>query len=377
MDEIKGLSIDSLLTEEESAALFEQAPGDGRAPEENENEHAEETAPTDEKGQSPEEVGNENEKVEVHEDAVPDGGGTSPERFYTSIAKALKEDGIFTDLDDERLESVRSNEDFGELFEEQVRARLDETQKRIYDALNDGVQPDSIKSYEQTISYLDGITDEMLGGEGDEAESLRTQVLYNDLVNRGYSQDRANREVRKSKTAGTDVEDAKDALESLRSFYKGAYQKVRDEARKRHDDSVEAQKRASADFRKMMLEDDNMLGDTVIDKKTMRKAYDAVNKPAYKDPDSGALLTEVQRFQKENPLEFLRQVGLWYVLTDGGRDLAGIAKGEARKARHEAIKDLQKKLAGSSVNPDGSLRLLNGEGGTGKDMLLDDGWKIG
>jgi len=85
----------------------------------------------------------------------------------------LKEEGIFPDLDDEAIDKIVEPEDFRELVEKQIQAGLDEAQKRIFDALNSGVEPNVIKQYENTIGYLNGITDEQLNDETDKGETLR------------------------------------------------------------------------------------------------------------------------------------------------------------------------------------------------------------
>ena len=48
----------------------------------------------------PESVGSGKDDKEVKEDTTLKGSGSSPNNFYSSIAKALKEEGIFPDLDD-------------------------------------------------------------------------------------------------------------------------------------------------------------------------------------------------------------------------------------------------------------------------------------
>lgn len=155
---------------------------------------------------TPESVGSGKENTEEKEDTTPKGSGTSPKNFYSSIAKALKEEGIFPDLDDEGLSKVKEPEDFRDLIEQQIKAGLDERQKRIDEALSAGVEPTEIKKYENTINYLDSIKEENISDEGDEGEKLRKNLIYQDFINRGYSKERAAREVQKSFNAGTDID---------------------------------------------------------------------------------------------------------------------------------------------------------------------------
>lgn len=371
--------IGGILSEDEANKLFEEMTQeeetDSQEPEtdtekENEPELAEAEEPD---GESPEKVG---EEDEAEENAIPQTGDGSSPNVYSSIASALKEDGIFPDFDDKELNDVTTPEAFAELFEKAITARLDERQKRIDSALGNGVQPDTIRMYEQTLQYLGSINEEVLSAEGDEGENLRKQLIYNDLINRGYSQEKAQKEIEKSFKSGSDIEDAKDALAALNKFYSDGYKKVQDDARKQTEQARESQKKQAEDFRKLVLENEVGLGDTKLDKRTRQKVFDAVSKPIYKDPDTGKLLTAVQKFQKEKPLEFLKQLGMWYVLTDGGKSMDGFTKEKIRAEKNKGIKELERKINSSSINPDGSLRYTSGASGN-SDPLLSDGWKVG
>ena len=363
--------IGGILTEEEANKLFEEV-SEKTTQQPNETETENKPAEEEETAQTPEKVGEE----ETEGNAVPNEGGGSSPNVFSSIANALKEDGIFPDFEDKELEAVKTPEDFAELFEKAITARLDERQKRIDSALGNGVQPDTVRMYEQTLQYLGSINEEVLSAEGEEGENLRKQIIYNDLINRGYTEDKARKELEKSFKSGSDIDDAKDALEALTKFYQTGYENVQKEAEKRASSAKEEQKKQADNFRKMVLEDEVKLGETVLDKKTCQKVFDAVSKPVYKDPDTGRLLTAVQQFQKEKPLEFLKQLGMWYVLTDGGKNSAGLTTAQVRAEKHKAIKDLERKLNTSALNKDGSLRYVSGAT-VENDPLLSDGWKIG
>lgn len=373
-----GFDIGGILSEEEADKLFEEqaeaSAEQEKTPDENtekENEPAEE----EEETQSPEKVGAEEENENGSNAIVQEGDGSSPS-IYSSIASALKNDGIFPDFEDSELDAVKTPEDFAELFEKAITARLNERQKRIDSALGNGVQPDTVRMYEQTLQYLGSINEEVLSAEGEEGENLRKQIIYNDLINRGYTEDKARKELEKSFKSGSDIDDAKDALEALTKFYQTGYENVQKEAKKQAESFKEEQKKQADGFKKMILEDEVKLGETVLDKKTCQRVYDAVSKPVYKDPDTGKLLTAVQKFQKEKPLEFLKQLGMWFVLTDGGKNTEGFTKERVRSETNKAIKELGRKINSSALNKDGSLRYVSG--GTGdSDPLLSDGWKVG
>ena len=363
-----------LLSAEEAEKLFEETqeqPAEVEPAEKETDNLTEEEEVT----QAPESVGQEENNDETETDAVKTKGDGSSPQFYSSIAEALKNDGIFPDFDDETIEACKSPEDFAELFEKAITARLDERQKRIDAALGNGVEPDQVRMYEQTLQYLDSITEENLKDEGEQGENLRKQLIYNDLINRGYSQEKANREIEKSFKSGSDIDDARDALSALNKFYKDGYDKVQKEAKAQADAAKEAQKENESNFRKLVLENEIVLGDTKLDKKTRQRVFDAVSKPVYKDPETGQLLTQVQKFQKDNPLEFLKQLGMWFVLTEGGKNANGFVKEQVRAEKNKGIKELERKINASALDADGSLRFMSGAQ-IDNESLLSDGWSV-
>lgn len=370
-----GFDIGGILSEEEANKLFEEQEQEDTSATENETENV----PAEElqENAEPEEVGS--EESEEEEDAVNlNGDGSSP-NVYSSIANALKEDGIFPDFDDSELESIETPDDFAELIERTVSSRLDERQRRIEAALNNGVDSDTVNNYEQSLQYLGSIDETALASEDDEGENLRKRLIYNDLINRGFSHERAMRSLEKSINAGSDVEDARDALESLKESYRRGYDEVLRNAAARAEQAKATQRRNADSYRRMILEDKMSFGDTVIDKKTAQRIYDVTSKPVYKDEKTGRVLTELQKFQAEKPLEFMKQIGMWYVLTDGGKDLSKIARKGVIAEKNKAIKELGNKLNSSSFGRDGSMKLLSNTSkkGSGQDPLLSDGWQIG
>lgn len=364
-----------LLTEEEAAMLTEEKPQE-QAPKEEQVDNTE-NKPAEEVEQPSESVGMEKNNDEPEGKAISQkGGGSSPTKFYSSIASALKNDGIFPDeFTDDEIEAVNSPEDFAEMFEKAIEKRMSESQQRIDKALRNGVEPDVVKNYEQTISYLSGISEDELNAEGEEGDGLRARLIYNDLINRGFSHEKALKEVDKSMKSGSDLEDAKDALAALTKFYSDSYRKIQKEAEDNAKAMREKQKKDSEAFKKMILDDELKIGDNNLDKRTRQQVYDAVSKPVYKDPNTGELLTQVQKFQRENPMEFLKQIGLWYVMTNGGKNVDGLVKEQVRAEKNKGIRELERKINSTSLGSDGSLRLMSGSQ-IEDDTLLTDGWEI-
>lgn len=97
---------------------------------------------------------------------------------------------------------------------------MDERYKRVDEALSAGVEPTQIQRYEQYIKALDNITEDNISAEDEAGENLRKNLIYQDCINKGFSQQKAMKMVERSIKAGTDIEDAKDALQDNKTFYK-------------------------------------------------------------------------------------------------------------------------------------------------------------
>ena len=307
--------------------------------------------------ESPESVGSEENKQEK-EDTTSEKNGTSPNNFYSSIAKALKEDGVLPDLDDETLDKATSAEDFAELIESQIQARFDEKQKRIDEALGVGVEPTAIQQYERTLDYLDSLTEDVISDESEKGETLRKQLIYQDFINRGYSKERATREVNKSFNAGSDIDDAKEALQSNKDYFKNNYDNLIKEAKDAEKQRLADQKKEAETLKKSILEDDKVFGELVVDKTQRKKIYDNISKPVYKDPDTGEMLTAIQKYEQDNHIDFMKYVGLVYTLTDGFKNLDGLIKGKVNKEMKKGLKNLENTLNNSTRNSDGSLNFV-------------------
>ena len=325
----------------------------------------------------PESVGSGKEDKQGKEDTSPDGTGTSPKKsnFYSSIASALKEDGIFQNLDDSKASEIKDAESFAQAIRDEVTAQLDERQKRIDEALNAGIEPSEINKYESTLSYLDSIKDENISDESEQGEQLRRRLIYNDFINRGYSKERAEREVKKSFDAGTDIEDAKESLKSNKEFFKNAYDSMINEAKKAEEDEVNERKKDAETLKKSILEEEKVFGDLQIDKATRNKAFEAISKPVYKDPETGELYTALQKYEMENRIDFLKNVGLIFTLTDGFKNLDGLIKGKVKKEVRKGLRELETTINNTSRTSDGNLKFASGVDDD-PESYIGKGWNL-
>lgn len=364
------LSLESILGADEIETLFDDEIVQETPPEEKETEkEIEETTEVVDSNnlfdETPESVGSEENEIEEKEGTKTEkGNGTSPKNdFYSSIANALKEEGIFPDLDDETISNTSTAEDFRELIDNQIKAGIDERNRRIDEALNAGIEPSEIKKYESTINYLDSISNDAISDESDRGELLRKQLIYQDFINRGYSKERAEREVNKSLSSGSDIEDAKEALASNKEFFSNKYNDLIEDARKEAKKEEQDRKDRAEKLRKSILEDKEVFGTVQVDKSTRQKVFDTISKPVYRDPETGEYFTAIQKYERENSTEFLKNVGLLFTLTDGFKSIDKLVKGQVRKEVKKGLRELENTLNNTARTSDGNLRFVSGVSG--------------
>lgn len=350
------------------------------APKEKEDKEIEKTTEEEEINpddlfDNPESVGSGKDNQEEEDTQSEKDKGTSPKtNFYSSIASALKEEGIFPDLDDDTLESIKTPEDFAEAVEKTVQARLDERQKRIDAALQADVEPDEVRRYEQTLANLDAIKEEYITDETEKGERLRKNLIYQDFRNRGYSEARAKREVEKSFNAGTDIEDAKEALESNREYFSTQYQDLIKEAQEEAKEEQRKIKEEAAQLKKSMLEDKEVFTGITLDKTTRQKAFENITKPVFKTED-GEYLTAIQKYEMDNPVEFRKYLSVLFTMTDGFKNIDGLVKGKVKKEVKQSLRELEHKLSSTARNSSGNPRYV---GGVEEDTesYIGKGWDL-
>lgn len=376
----RDLSLDNILTDEDISSLFEDDNIEETTSDETDDNKTKEDNKTtevnvDELFTEPESVGRENNNNEEQEDTNdPNDDGASP-NFFSSIAAALVDEGVFPDLNEDEISQIKGPEDFRDLIDRQIKSGIDEANQRVLEALNAGVEPTAIQNYERVLSYLDSIDDATLEDESEKGENLRKNIIYQDYINRGFSKERATKEVEKSFRAGTDIEDAKESLTGNKDFYKGQYNDLIKEGKEAEAKEAKKQKEQAEELKKSILTEKKVFGDIEIDKNTRQRVYDNVAKPIYKDPDSGEYLTAVQKYQREHPVEFSKNLGLLFTLTDGFKNIDTLVGGKVKKEVKKGLRELETKIRSTSSSTSGNLRFANG-GYNDKESVFSKNFEI-
>ena len=372
------LNFDNILNEDQIANLFEEGEETQETPpEQKENTENINKENSQENNQEPHindeettEVDAENlfdepegvsSKEKEKEDTNSEKVSTSPNKnFFSSVAKAFAEEGIFPDLNEDEIANINTAESFREIIDKQIQSQLSERQKRADEALNAGLEPDDIRKYENTLSYLEEVTDNKLEEETTEGEELRKRLIYQDYINRGFSQERATKEVKRSIDSGNDIEDAKEALNSNKEYFKSQYDKLLNDAKEEQKKYEQERKNQAEQLKKSIIEEKKVFGDIEVDKPTRQRIFDNLSKPIYKDEETGTYMTALQKYQHDNPNEFIKNVSTIFTLTDGFKNLNKLVKGKVNKEIKKGFRDLENALNNTARTSDGNINFASG-----------------
>ena len=108
---------------------------------------------------------------------------------------------------------------------------------------------------------------------------------------------------------------------------------------------------------------------------TRQKIYDNISKPVYKDPETGEYYTAIQKYEMENKVEFLKNLGLIFTLTDGFKNLDGLVKGKVNKEVKKGLRELENTLNNTARTSDGNLKFVSGVD-EDPESFIGKGWKL-
>ena len=326
-------------------------------------------------GNSSESVGSDGNNGDNGGPSNQNGGGSSTQTdVISSFAKAMREDGYLQNLKDEDINGISDAHSMAEAIEKEVQARLSAEQLRIKQALDGGVDANEISQYHTAIENLNSISDEIVVADTEQSKNLRMNLIYKDYLNKGISEEKAKQLTLRSVEAGTDKEDAKDALQANKEYFQKKYDDLLKGAEdKKKADQTKIEKQAN-ELKTALLDNEEVFKGFKMDAQTRQKAYDAVTKPVFKTSD-GRQLTAVQRFAEEHPVEFRKALGTYFVLTNGFQGIGSLLNKEVRKQVQSKLSKFDESL--HSRPSGGNLGYMEGDrGGAGSESLLDGGWLL-
>lgn len=298
------------------------------------------------------------ENIKVEDTEKNKNIGNSP---LSSLANALFKDGVLTNLKEEEIKTIKTADDFAAVFEKEIQSRIDEKARRIDEALNLGVEPSEIKKNENLIQYLNGISEDTITEETEQATQLRMNLIVQDFMNKGFTQERAIKEANKSVAAGSDIDDALEALESNKTHFNKQYSDLINTAKKEQEEYRKTIIQRDTDVKENILKNEKLFADMNVTPAIRKLAVENIQKPVFTDKE-GNKFSAIQKYEKENPVDFLSKVALFYTITDGFTNIDKITSNTKGKIKSKALNELAGSLADINYGLDNSLSLANNLG---------------
>ena len=108
------------------------------------------------------------------------------------------------------------------------------------------------------------------------------------------------------------------------------------------------------------MDNDKFFGKIALDKKTRQSIYDDIFKPKFRDPDTGAQYTALQKYRMENYNDFIKNVGILFNLTDGFKNIDRLVSPIAKKEVKSKLRELEHTINNTQRDNEGNLNYVGG-----------------
>jgi hypothetical protein len=268
-----------------------------------------------------------------------EGSSKSP---YSSLATVLQEEGVLSSFDPEK-DKIQSIEDLVNLLQKEVQSRefadLNDEAKQYLEAIRAGVPPKEVYEGMQAAKELSSITREEL----ETNEDLRKELILQEFLAKGMSQEKAEKLTKRSFDVGEDIDDALSALATLKEVEQQNIQIRKQELLKKQQDAIAAQEKQMKDLEKAIETTDEIIPGLKINGTVKEKVLKQITTPVAKAPN-GQPLNAVMKARLEDPINFeIKFNYLWHV-TKGMTDFSKLVK----TSKSNAVKELDKLVKGNT-----------------------------
>lgn len=255
------------------------------------------------------------EKVDIEE--VKDNPSSAQTKETTAnssfllLTKALAEEGILEDLDEEGFNKlVEEQGSGGKALLHLMNSRLEETENKIKDSYDAdykeflqlkelGIPKEDAFDLVSIDTRLNEIDDDIL----EESEDVRKEILEMHFKNTTkWSDDKIVKHVEKLVTNGEDIDAAKEALPDLQKLSKEMISQRKEEAVRQNELLQKQQQEAAEEIRKSLVQDAEIVKNVKLTKAQAIKAQELLLTPV--ELEDGSITNALYAERAKNPLEF-------------------------------------------------------------------------
>ena len=270
--------------------------------------------------------GEDQENVDGDDDDTEEGDGASDSspNLFSSVADVLLEQGFLPSL--ESSKDIKTADDFSAALNNEVLTQA----RAMADEYLSKMDTDSFAKSSKEIKELDAMDESYLKSNLDIAKD----IIFQDYMNQGLSEDRARKMLRKTIDLGEDMilEEALESKQSLQEFNI----KKQEFAKKAASDSLEQERREQVELeqkvKQMVFESKELIKGLPVTKALQDRVYKSMTEVVSKNPNTGELENKFMKDRNVNQVEFDIRMYQLYEMTNGFRDLSLISKQVASKA---------------------------------------------
>lgn len=246
--------------------------------------------------------------------------------LYSSLAKALKEEGFLSDLDLKDDEEIESFDKLGEKIKQANNKAIQDAlgfglddvnsltdlQKEYLLALKAGVPTERFVESKQAEFSIESITDEDLESN----EELRKELITRSYIAKGIDEAKAKRLAQTHIDLAEDIEEAKSARDEAINSIKAERAAEIEFRAKQKEEQIKQYKEYEATLKGAFFNTEKIGEIFDVPKQVRDKMYESVSKPVAKTED-GTLVNAITKYQIENPIDFQHKLAWFYTITDG------------------------------------------------------------
>lgn len=265
------------------------------------------------------------------DDNEGDEDNSSP-NLYSSIATALHEQGILPSLDSSK--KIENIDDFVEQFNIEINKQ---SEVKIQEFLSN-LDLEKIAITKKQNLDLDSIDENYLKNNLDKAKD----IIYQDYLNQGLSEDRAKKLLKKTIDLGEDllIEESLESLDSLKNYNKKLealeIQKTQEKLEQIRQEQIQTENK----IKNFVFSSEEIVKGIPNTKVLKEKVYKSMLEPVAKNAETGEIMNKFMHDRSQNPIEFDIKMYYLYELTNGFKDITNISN----TVKTKAIKNLETSL---------------------------------
>ena len=277
---------------------------------------------------------------DANEDISQNSSTLSP-KFFSSLVQALKEGGILEDIKDD---DIKSQDDFFKVLEDGIKQRefadLNDAQKEYLEALRDGIPHEDVIAHQQNIEAYNSITNDAIEEESTDGEDLRRTIITNNYLSKGFSEAKAKKLIDKIFESGEDVDEAKDALNELKTIEKQTFEQNKAKLAEQKKAQQKAEKESIDKLNKIVKDTKEIIPGLAIPQALKNDVIKGLTQPVAFTEDNRPL-DIISKFLYDNPID--GRFKLAYILK-ATKDLTNMGVLENKKAKKDAWKNLAESI---------------------------------